>query len=121
MFNGYSRPLRKMSKNRLVFVFILILLSQGCSIFSYRHRLGKKVELPPPSKHPEKNLQFGFAMWYDYGKDPSLLHLQTNSKGDSLWIYDYYHGWKKINRATETILKNNSLKKDSLLNAIYKQ
>jgi hypothetical protein len=54
-------------------------------------RIGKLVELPKPSKHPADSLEFGYAMWYDNNGQNSLVHIQTNSKTDSLYIYDYLY------------------------------
>lgn len=85
-------------------------------------KIGKLVQLPKPSEHPADSLEFGYAMWYNTNKKNSLVHLQTNSKTDSLYIYDYLYGWKKIGSEVETQLKNqNKYKTDSLLNVIYRE
>ena len=83
-------------------------------------KIGKLVELPKSSKHPADNLEFGYSMGYRNNTKNSVIHIQTNSKTDSLYIYDYLYGWKKIHSKTEAQLKHpNKYKKDSLMNVIY--
>ena len=85
-------------------------------------KIGKLVELPKPTKYPADSLEFGYAMWYNNNGKNSLVHLQTNTKTDSLYIYDYLYGWKKISSEVEKQLKNqNKYKTDSLLNVIYRE
>ena len=83
---------------------------------------GKLVELPRKSDHPEDSLQLNYKMAYYNNGKRSLIHFQTNSKTDSVWIYDYLYGWTKINQAMIKKLKDPvKYKKDSLMNEIYKQ
>ncbi|SDY05723.1 hypothetical protein SAMN05444411_11610 [Lutibacter oricola] len=83
-------------------------------------KIGKLVELPSISDFPEKELEFGEAMWYENENNQSLIHIQTNSKTDSLWIYDYLYGWKKISNDLKIKLDNSTkYKTDSLMNIIY--
>ncbi len=105
---------------KVLSILIVIMLIQGCSIFSSQRRLGNKVELPKVKYHPGDNLEFGYAKWYDFQKNPTLLYFQTNSKTDSLWIYDYMFGWKKIDLAMAEKLKGNEYPTDSLMSIIFK-
>lgn len=108
---------RLSNPTNLVLLILIVCSFQSCGLFSYRHRLGKKVQLPPPAKHPEAQMEFSFAKWYDHGTEPSLIYFQTNAGPDSLWIYDYYHGWQRISRGSEAALResNSSVQIDSLL------
>lgn len=84
-------------------------------------KISKLVQLPKKSKHPADSLGFGYAIWHNNGTTKSLLHLQTNSKTDSIWIYDYLYGWKRVDKEMESMLKNTpKFKTDSLLNVIFK-
>jgi hypothetical protein len=80
----------------------------------------KLVELPRKSDHPEDSMQFSYRMAY-YNRDKrSLIHFQTNSRTDSVWIYDYLYGWAKINQAMVKKLQDPvKYKKDSLMNEIF--
>lgn len=95
----------------------------GIILKSYhRHLTGKKIKLkeqiryyqaywkaittPSEKIYPKgiKNLEFDQRAYY-YDKEKSrygCVHIQTNSKSDKTWVYDYYHGWKLI---TEDDLK----------------
>lgn len=82
----------------------------------------KLVELPRKSHHPEDSLQFNYKMAYYNNGKRALIHFQTNSKTDSVWIYDYLYGWKKVNQTMIKKLKDPAkYKKDSLMNEIYKK
>ncbi|MEM6736903.1 MAG: DUF6794 domain-containing protein [Bacteroidota bacterium] len=80
--------------------------------------LSKLVALPKRSKYPEDSIQCGYAIWYYTGSQNSLVHLQTNSKNDSVWIYEYQYGWKKISESVGGMLKTTN-QMDSLLKVIY--
>lgn len=82
-------------------------------------KLHKHARLPRKSKYPSDSLELEYIMWIEKENKPSLLHLQTNSKNDSLWIYEYQHGWKKINEETAKKLKHPRHKTDSILKIIY--
>ncbi len=84
-------------------------------------KLHNLAKLPKPSKYPADSLEFGYMKWYENKNGASLLHLQTNSKTDSLWIYEYLYGWKKIKKGTAEKLKQPKYKTDSILNVVYKK
>lgn len=82
----------------------------------------KLVELPPDSKQPEVDLEFDYKKWYrnnETGKR-SLIHIQTNSETDSLWIYDYLFGWEKVSQSMGKELKYTG-NSDSLMHVIFKK
>lgn len=80
------------------------------------YRLAK---LPNKSNYPADNLEFGYSKGYQNKDKASILYLQTNSKTDSLWIYDYLYGWMKIKQETAMKLKEPRYKTDSVLNVIF--
>ncbi len=45
-----------------------------------------------------KKLEFNKSQVYNLknGKTPGCVHIQTNSKTDMTWIYDFHFGWKLI-------------------------
>ena len=85
-------------------------------------RINKLVKLPSESHYPEKNLVFGYQIGYWNQKRSSVIHIQTNSTSDSIWIYDYLYGWLKIHKDFGEKLKStNKYRPDSLMNTIYKK
>jgi hypothetical protein len=89
----------------------------GIILDSYhRYLTGKEIKLQKQidsykaywtvNKDPEKEsypngtkkLEFDTKMLYTtYDSMPGCIHIQTNSKTDKTWIYDYYFGWKQLN------------------------
>jgi hypothetical protein len=85
-------------------------------------RINKLVKLPSESHYPEKNLVFGYQIGYRTQDGHSLIHIQTNSTSDSLWIYDYLYGWLKIHKDFGEKLKStNKYSPDSLMKTINKK
>lgn len=60
------------------------------------------------NKEPEKNIypegvnkiEFNNKILYNLKENniPGCIHVQTNSKTDSTWIYDYHFGWKVLTK-----------------------
>jgi hypothetical protein len=85
-------------------------------------RINKLVKLPSESNYPEKNLVFGYQIGYKTQDGRSLIHIQTNSTSDSLWIYDYLYGWLKIHKNfAEKLKSTNKYRPDSLMKTINKK
>jgi len=85
-------------------------------------RIYKLTKLPSESHFPEKNLVFGYQIAYWNQDRRSLIHIQTNSTSDSIWIYDYLYGWLKTHKEFGEKLKStNKYRPDSLMKAIYKK
>lgn len=99
----------------------------GIILDSYhRHLTGKEINLQQqinyykaywkvnkdPSKdiYPkgEKKLEFNTKQVYNLkqGNIPACVHIQSNSKTDKVWIYDYHFGWKQLSQ--EELKKLNS-------------
>ena len=80
--------------------------------------------LPKEKKHPEKNLEFRFGKYYGHyteNKKWAIVYIQTNSKTDLHWIYDYYYDWKQISTETKKRLEDEPIKNTELLmNEIFK-
>jgi hypothetical protein len=91
----------------------------GIILDSYhRHLTGKEIKLQEqidyynaywkvnkdPSKdiYPkgEKKLEFNTKQFYNLkqGNIPACVHIQSNSKTDKVWIYDYHFGWKQLSK-----------------------
>jgi len=92
----------------------------GIILDSYhRYLTGKKIKLdeqvgyykaywqvskaPKEKDYPKgvKNLEFNTRMGYKLKKNNyrGAIHVQTNSKTNKVWIYDYHFGWKQITKA----------------------
>jgi hypothetical protein len=48
----------------------------------------------------EKHLEFNITQVYNLkqGNIPACVHIQSNSKTDKVWIYDYHFGWKQLSK-----------------------
>lgn len=86
----------------------------GIIVTSYYRKLtGKEIDLekqikfyksywtavtsPSKKQYPKGLKEAEFNETIVYHKENELwgcLHIQTDSKTDELWVYDYYHGWK---------------------------
>ncbi|RZK56469.1 MAG: hypothetical protein EOO87_05350 [Pedobacter sp.] len=85
-------------------------------------KMGKQIEYlksywkvsKDPSKeiYPAgaKNLKFDTKQYYNLKKDnsPGCIHIQSNSKTEKTWVYDYYFGWKQLSREELKELSNTS-------------
>lgn len=65
-----------------------------------------------PNKHiypaGAKKVELNTLLFYTtHDSMPGCIHIQTNSKNDKTWIYDYSFGWKELN-------KNEKLELDSI-------
>jgi hypothetical protein len=63
-----------------------------------------------PESYPPgiKKMELDSRMFYTtHDSMPGCIHVQTNSKSDKTWIYDYYFGWKELN-------KNEKIELDSI-------
>lgn len=99
----------------------------GIILDSYhRHLTGKQINLQQqidyynaywkvnkvPSKdiYPkgEKKLEFNTKQVYNLkqGNIPACVHIQSNSKTDKVWIYDYHFGWKQLSQEELKKLKS---------------
>ncbi|MBC8754819.1 hypothetical protein H2O64_09065 [Kordia sp. YSTF-M3] len=81
------------------------------------------TRLPEKSEYPEPNTEFRVSIGYKSSiknrKWPTV-YLQTNSKTENFWIYDYYYGWKKIDLETKQKLEDFKTKDiESILNKIF--
>jgi hypothetical protein len=56
----------------------------------------------------ENDLEFNTKQGYylKQGNIPACIHIQSNSKTDKVWIYDYHFGWKQL--SNEELKKLNS-------------
>ena len=60
-----------------------------------------KVSVSPAKNiYPKgvKKLEFNTKQFYilKEGNIPACIHIQSNSKTDKVWIYDYHFGWKQL-------------------------
>lgn len=80
------------------------------------------VTKPDQSRYPtdEVNLEFGKSLYYIFEDNKQgCIHVQTNSSNDSLWIYDYYFGWKKIDSVTLKNLTDNQKQRAENLKKLF--
>lgn len=89
------------------------------------YQLFQKVSMIPSKKiYPKgvRNLEFNAGQVYftKDGNKPRQVHIQTNSKSDKIWIYDYYLGWKHISEAEQKELASTTYEnRESTLKKIY--
>ena len=73
---------------------------------------------PTPKDYPKgvKKLELDTKLIYKRNNDNShgLIHVQTNTKGDKRWIYDYYFGWTQITEQQLMELKNREQREETL-------
>ena len=74
-----------------------ILLENQIEYYQLYWKVGKE---PSKDIYPKgvRRLEFDRSQSYKTkeGNKPGRVHIQTNSKSDKTWIYDYYLGWKQI-------------------------
>ena len=73
-----------------------------------------KKEYPKGVKKLELNKTLSYNLNGD--KKPGCVHVQTNSKNDQVWIYDYYYGWLQISKQ-----KLKALEQDDQLEEVVKE
>jgi hypothetical protein len=82
------------------------------------------IQLPEESEHPESNLKFRVSINYgDFAENKKwgTVYIQTNSKNENFWIYDYYYGWKKIDLKTKEKLENVRIQEtETIMNEIFR-
>jgi|GEM_PF-1011715 len=73
----------------------------------------KVNKVPSKAIYPKNVKKIEFNSSYSYtlkeNNNPGCVHLQTNSETDKIWIYDYYFGWKLIDRKEQEKLIKTSL------------
>jgi hypothetical protein len=67
-----------------------------------------------------KNYDFNIHMTYD-SKINGLgcVHIGTNSKTETIWLYDYHHGWTKGTKADLNKLEKNQDKMEEIIIEIF--
>ena len=85
----------------------------------------KVTELPQVSEHPEEGLEFKTSKLYGHitrNKTWGTVFIQSNSKDQNFWIYDYYYGWKKVDLKTKEKLDSIDMEKiESFLNHLFQK
>jgi len=82
------------------------------------------VRKPEEKNFPEgvKTLEFNTGMYYDKpDKKPAMVHVQTNSDNEMIWLYDYYWGWKQVNKSQVDLLGQKQENRFELLKKIYEK
>ncbi|MEX0997950.1 MAG: DUF6794 domain-containing protein [Flavobacteriaceae bacterium] len=70
----------------------------------------------------ELGLEFGSGIFYNRNDGTTgVIHVQTNSESDNFWIYDYYFGWKRINKSTEDKLLKLGEINQEIVESIFKK
>jgi hypothetical protein len=69
---------------------------------NYYKTYWKVAEEPKKKDYPKgvKKIEFNTKQHYTLKENgsPALLHIQSNSKNEKTWIYDYHFGWKEIDK-----------------------
>ena len=82
------------------------------------------VKKPKEKDFPkgEKDLEFNSGMYYDRPDEkPAIVHIQTNSPNNLIWLFDYYLGWKQVNQTQIDELSKNQYDRFEILKKIYKE
>jgi len=90
-------------------------------IEKYQHYY-KITAIPHRDTYPEgvKRLTFGSRLHYKSEENGSgCIIVQLNVKDDHPWIYDYYFGWKKIDKDTLQKPGDNPEKREMLLKELF--
>lgn len=80
------------------------------------------VRKPEKKNYPNgiNILEFNAGIYYDRpDKKPAMVHIQTNSDNEMIWLYDYYLGWKQIDKSQVDLLQQNQENRFELLKKIY--
>ena len=72
----------------------------GASPSEVENTVTKKIEEAVASMEKVKKIEFNTKQHYTLKETglPGLLHIQSNSKNEKTWIYDYHFGWKEIDK-----------------------
>ncbi|EAS19580.1 hypothetical protein BBFL7_00126 [Flavobacteria bacterium BBFL7] len=82
------------------------------------------VKKPEKENYPngEKDLEFNSGIYYDRPDEkPAIVHIQTNSSNDDVWLFDYYLGWKQVNQTQIDELSDNQNNRFEILKRIYSE
>lgn len=84
----------------------------------------KVAEEPKKKDYPKgvKNIEFNTKQHYNFKENglPGLIHIQSNSKNENYWIYDYHFGWKKISKVElEKLDKTTYEDREEVIREIY--
>ena len=78
----------------------------------------KVNEEPSKDSYPKglKNIQFNTKIGYTLKANnyPGIIHVQTNSESDKIWIYDYHFGWLQITEQELKELDNPATREETL-------
>lgn len=83
------------------------------SQINFYHTYWKVHKVPAKDIYPRgvKRLEFDHSQGYylKEGNIPGCVHIQTNSKTDKVWIYDYHFGWKQLTEEELKLLDSTTL------------
>jgi len=77
---------------------------------------------PEEKDYPKgvKALVFNAGIHYDRpDKKPAMVHVQTNSDNEMIWLYDYYFGWKQTDKSQVDLFEQKQEDRFEILKKIY--
>ena len=91
---------------------------------SYYKTYWKVAEEPKKNDYPKgvKKIEFNTKQHYTLKNNglPGLLHIQSNSKNEKTWIYDFHFGWKLIDKIElEKLNKTTYENREEIIRKIY--
>lgn len=91
---------------------------------NYHKTYWKVAEEPKEKDYPKgvKKIEFNTKQHYNLKENdlPGLLHIQSNSKNEKTWIYDYHFGWKEIDQfEIEKLTKTTYENREETIREIY--
>ena len=91
----------------------------------YYRAYWKVNEEPSKDSYPKgvKKVEFNTTMGYTLKANnyPGSIHVQTNSKSDKIWIYDYHFGWLQITEQELKELDNPATREETLKKLFNKE
>jgi hypothetical protein len=94
------------------------------SQIKYYHDYWTVNILPNDSTFPIDAKNYSFDTKFIYtpkSRDHGVIHVGISKKSDSIWLYDYYFGWKKVPSAILKSLNDNTRHREEILENVFKQ
>ena len=116
-----------MRMKKLLTILILASTIISCSVLGGKSNLTKSeingIYIPKDLNEAisELNKNFSDSLKTEIKEMPAMVHVQTNSNNKMIWLYDYYLGWKQIDKPQVDLLGEKQENRFELLKKIYRK